>query len=395
MMFCGGAIQLIATIAYWSLELLGRYTGLWAPFETTVPGTFAHAYLMVFGLFPFFIFGFLMTTYPKWMPGGAITTGQYVGAFLGLLGGALLFYLGLFTILPIAILGVFAMLVGWGIALYALLKVYFTAQPGAPKRYEPHLNAALSAGWFGILLYLLWLLTDAQALLQLSLLVGLWLFLVPLVLTVAHRMIPYFSSVVLSNYRVVQPSWSFPVIWVGVSGHALLEFLGAQQWLFLFDLPLLVLGVHHTLTWGLNKRAMVNKLLAVLHLAFVWFGIGMALYVIQSLVLLTTGEYVLARAPLHAVAIGFLAALTLAMASRVTLGHSGNPMILGTLGFGFFITVQVAAALRIFAEVPAINDAMPLHLNVVAALLWLVGFTGWVVKFAPIYLKPRADGLPG
>ena len=45
-----------------------------------MPGA-AHAYLMVFGLFPFIIFGFVMSTFPRWMNGKEIPAQHYVTAF--------------------------------------------------------------------------------------------------------------------------------------------------------------------------------------------------------------------------------------------------------------------------------------------------------------------------
>ncbi len=60
MMFLGGALQLVLTIAFWLVELAGRYTGLSYEMPLSIPATWAHAYLMLFGVFPFFTFGLLI-----------------------------------------------------------------------------------------------------------------------------------------------------------------------------------------------------------------------------------------------------------------------------------------------------------------------------------------------
>src|SRR5665647_2858204 len=64
MFFFGGAVQSILTLTWWLADLGGRYGGFYAPISWTISPTDAHAFLMIYSFFPFFIFGFLMTTYP-------------------------------------------------------------------------------------------------------------------------------------------------------------------------------------------------------------------------------------------------------------------------------------------------------------------------------------------
>jgi uncharacterized protein involved in response to NO len=51
---------------WWLVDLGGRYAGLYAPIAWTVPPPWAHAFLMNYTVFPFFVFGFLMTAMPNW-----------------------------------------------------------------------------------------------------------------------------------------------------------------------------------------------------------------------------------------------------------------------------------------------------------------------------------------
>ena len=396
MMFLGGAVQLVLTVAFWLAELAGRYTGLWHPLATSIPSTWAHALLMLFSLFPFLMFGFLMTTYPRWMGGSVVPRRRYATAFWLLASGVALVYAGLFISKALLAAGIGLMLAGWGTGLYALLAVYLQAPAPAAfpgKSYETALNVALTLGWLSLLSYLAWIVTGQDVWLNLALRGGLWLFLVPVLFIVAHRMIPYFSSAVLDDYRVVQPRWSIPLLSVCVAGHAALEIGGAVRWLFLFDVPLAAMALHHTMHWGLVRSLRV-RLLGMLHIAFLWLSIGMVLYSLQSLVLLLGGAYILGRAPLHALGIGFIAGMTVAMASRVTLGHSGRPLAADDFTWACFLGVSVTAALRIAAEVPALNPPV-LSLNLVAAIAWLACLTPWVLRHAPMYLRPRADGKPG
>lgn len=389
MMFFGGTVQLVAVMLFWGVELAARYGGIGTPLQTGVPATWAHVFLMLYALFPFFMFGFLMTTYPRWMGGPLVPERSYAGAFLLLAAGVVLFYAGLFLGAPVAAAGALLLLAGWGVGLAALLRVFRHA-PTDDKYYERILNAALGAGWLGGLSYLVWLLSEEGFYLNLAIRGGVWLFLVPVLVAVSHRMIPYFSRCVLDNYREIRPGWSLPLLGVGVAGHFALETTGVVQWLFLFDVPLLLLGVHHTVRWGLHRSFQV-PLLAVLHIAFLWFAVAMALYSVQSVTFLLTGQYILGKAPLHALGIGFIAGMVIAMATRVTLGHSGRALVLDGYTWACFLGVNGAALVRVAAELSA--AAAPL--NLVAAVLWLVSVTAWALRYGPMYLRPRVDGKPG
>jgi uncharacterized protein involved in response to NO len=179
-----------------------------------------------------------------------------------------------------------------------------------------------------------------------------------------------------------------------VTGHALFEALALPQWLFVFDLPLALTALHHTLVWKFTRSFQV-RLLAVLHIAFLWLGIALLLYSLQSLALLITGSMPLGRAPLHALGIGFVAGMLLAMASRVSLGHSGQPLKADTLTWFCFLGLGVSTLLRIAAELVLNTPALSAWLNIAAAVTWLVSAGVWVWRYAPLYLRPRQDGKAG
>lgn len=391
MMFFGGVFQLIATLLFWSVELVGRYTGLWAPLVTTVPATWAHAFLMLYGLFLFFIFGFLMTTYPRWMNGPLVERSHYVNTFLLLFGGLLLFYLGLFAGHMIAVAGVVVFLLGWAVGIAALWRVFRLA-PATDKHYERWLNLAHILGWLGAATYLLWLLVPRWEILQLAINLGLWLFLVPVFVTVAHRMVPFFSYCALPDYEQIQPGWSLPLIWAGLALHALLDYFGATAWTFIVDLPLAAVIFWHSAMWKLGRSFSI-RLLAVLHVAVFMLGVALTLFGLRSLWLLTTDTDLLGRAPLHILGIGFLGAMVVGMATRVSLGHSGRELVMDTYNWLCFWGMIVVALIRALSEFPALNGLI--HLNVVAAVAWLVITLAWVARFGPIYLRPRVDGKPG
>jgi uncharacterized protein involved in response to NO len=209
MLFFGGACQILLVMGWWLFELLARGTGSTGQ-TTVIPAAWAHVFLMLFGIFPFFIFGFLLTVYPRWMNGPVVPTRLYVGIFWLLAAGMLGFYPGLYLSKEVLALALAIELCGWGLALYALYSVFRRAhQHGA---HEKILNLALFAGALGVAGYLYGVITGNAVAFLLAREAGLWLFLVPVVFLVSHRMLPFFSSGVLVNYAVKRPEWVLPLM---------------------------------------------------------------------------------------------------------------------------------------------------------------------------------------
>ncbi|MDH5485266.1 MAG: NnrS family protein, partial [Gammaproteobacteria bacterium] len=253
---------------------------------------------------------------------------------------------------------------------------------------------SLTAGWTGAASFLAWIVSDQWLFLSFALKAGIWLFLLPVLFTVSHRMLPFFSSSVLSNYKVIQPRWSLQLMLVASALHLLLDISHLPQWLFIADIPMAMVALYHTIKWQF-KRSFADRLLAVLHMAFLWLGLSMLLFSIQSLYLLVSGELILGKGPLHALTIGFFSALLVAMASRVTMGHSGRMLILDNRSWYLFIGIQLTAVLRIFADINLINSILGLSFNVIASLCWLTCIGVWVSRYAPMYITARVDGRPG
>jgi len=392
-MLFGGAVQILAVMLWWLVELATRSGMLGQPLSWSVPPAAAHAGLMIYGMFPFFMFGFLMTTFPRWMNGAELLPQRYVPAFLLLMTGAGCFYLGLFADVRIMLFAVIVMLAGWGLALYALWRVLRdTRHPD--KRHPVALFIALLMGWCGLASYAVWLATDVAAWLTFSIQAGLWFFLTPVFASVAHRMIPFFSDSALLMRIGRQPYWPWWTMLVASVAHGLLKLADATGWLWLADLPLACAALYLSHLWGF-RRSLAVPLLAVLHLGFAWLGVAQLLSVMQSLLHLGVPAAAMAwgLAPLHALTIGCFATLLIGMGTRVTLGHSGLPMRVTGVDILLFAGVQLVALLRVLADMlPALSGY---HSYVAAALLWLACFVVWAWRYLPFYWRPRADGKPG
>ncbi len=391
-MFFGGAVQTILAMLWWLFELstrylLPQYSVSWPLFPAAI-----HSWLLLFGMLPFFFFGFLMTTFPRWMAGHEIPAQRFVPPFIFMFAGVLLFYAGLFFGHVLLILASASVLAGWAGGLYALLRVLLDTRPG-DKRHPQVLFAAFCIGWLALAAFLLWQMTDVSALLQFALRAGLWGFALPVFASVAHRMIPFFTARALQMQDVPRPLWPWWTILAMSLAHGVLEFFSLSGWLWLVDLPLAFATLTLSWLWGF-RRSFRNPLLAVLHAGFVWLGIAMLLYTVQSLWLWTHhgSSFIWGLAPLHALTIGCYTTLVIGMGTRVTLGHSGLPFAINTPVKLMFAGVQVVTLLRIAADMLPLNGG-PLYS--LAAVGWLACFLPWVWRHLPAYWRPRADGKLG
>ena len=393
-MFFGGAVQAIAAMLWWLYELVTRFGIVGHPATWPIAPVAAHAFLMIYGLFSFFMFGFLMTVFPRWLGGREIPAQRYVPAFLLLMLGAAGFYAGLLSNNnSILVIATACTLLGWGTGLYALLRVLLDTQH-PDKRHPTVTLIAFSLGWCSLAVYLIWLLNDNAFCLRLAVQGGLWLFLLPVFASVAHRMFPFFTGSALPQYVVPRPVWPWWTILAASATHALLQLASLTNWEWICDFALSFAALYMSYSWGFFRSLRI-PLLAVLHIGFAWMGIAMFMFGIQDLmsVIDAGAAPVWGLAPLHALTIGCFATLLIGMGTRVTLGHSGLPMRVDRPIMLMFAGIQLAALLRVLADM--LPGQSRYWLYVAAASVWLACFAPWVLRYLPVYMRPRVDGQAG
>lgn len=395
MMFFAGTLQAVLTLVWWLSDLSGRYAGWYLPPQWPLPPNWIHAFLMIYGFFPFFVFGFLMTAMPSWLGRDRIPRSLYVPAWLLMVPGLALFYVGLFVGTPLIIIAMALHFAGWAVAAYALARLLWIG-PTQDLRHALVVVAALAAGLSGGLAYAIGIATEVDFLVEFSKIVGVWFFLVPVLLAVSHRMIPYFTSRAIPGVTLVRPYWALWVLLAGSVGHGLLELGEHREWLWLFDLPAAAAAIYLTGVWQFTRSFQV-RLVAVLHLAFLWVFIGFMLFAVRSLAEFVTGGElkILGLAPLHALTVGYFSAMVIGMASRVTLGHSGRELLADGLTWYSFLGLWGAALLRVLAEFPGVSPAIFTYLTLISAFVWVGCISVWAVYYAPIFWQPRADSKPG
>lgn len=388
MMFFAGASAIIVSMLWWACTLAGGYFGFAFPAAPVPPG-WAHAVFTQFGMLPFFIFGFLLTVFPRWMAQSALSQRHYVPVFIGVFGGYLLSHIGLLDMKPLLLAGLMMMLAGWAYALTVLGRIL--VRNGVKDRTALSCFSALSLGFCGLAAFTAFVFGESAELALAAIKIGTFGLLLPIYFTVIHRMLPFFSaSAIGPSYKMVKPTWSLPAFWLLAMTHLGLELAHRPQWLWLADAPLAVFFLIHWLRWQ-PWKCMRPGLLAVLHIAAAWLPIALGLYALQSLLLFADSSLSIGRAPVHALTVGFFGSMLVAMVTRVTQGHSGRPLEMGRIPWLTFILLQAVVLIRVFAEL-AQNMALWL---VIAAFAWLIAFLPWVIRSIWIFTTPRIDGKPG
>lgn len=388
-MFLSGSVQALLVMIFWAIDLGARRTGLWVEPAWSLPSYWLHGLMIIYGAFPFFIFGFILTAGPRWQGYEETPRRVFIPAFWYLSLGWLMTWVGVIALPLLLAPGLVVVLMGWMMAARHLWRV--ASWPNSERRHIRLAASVVTLGALGLFLFAIYALTGEPVLARLAITIGLWSFLLPTFVLVIHRMLPFFSANVIPGIGGYRPYWTLWIIVAGAMGHGLLNFFDALQWTWLADLPVALTAAWLTLKWRI-RESLADRLLAVLHIGFAWCSLSFALFAINSLLLLA-GYTGLGLAPLHALTLGFLASTLMGMASRVTLGHSGMPLVGNTAMWRSFWLMQFAALLRMAGEF--VHPSAPWDFSFLASLVWLWAFLNWAVSYAPYTWKTRADGQPG
>jgi uncharacterized protein involved in response to NO len=346
---------------------LVQYSGA-AQLQTVLPPSAWHAHEMVFGFAAATVAGFMLTAIPNWtgrMPvqGGPLAL-LGLAWFVGRLGMLLSTDIGAWTacvldlLFPVAFLAVVAreiivgrnwrnlpMLAALGFLLLGNLLVHLEALGLA--------ETAAFGNQLGI----------ATLLMLISLVGG--------------RIIPSFTRNWLAknrpDIRAPAPFTWFDRIVMALTAVALVA------WLLL---PGAIVTSAVCLAAGLAQWARLVRwrglatlrepLLWVLHLGYGWLGLGFCLLGWNGLPPFVA---------LHALTVGAIGTMTLAVMTRATLGHTGRPLTAGPGTTAIYGLVTVAALCRLVAPFVGEHYLM---------MLWLAG-CAWSAAFglfAILYLRP-------
>lgn len=211
-----------------------------------------------------------------------------------------------------------------------------------------------------------------------------------LISLVGGRIVPSFTHNWLAKMRpdVAPPASEgrFDIAALVVTGVALLV------WAFAPDAsvtPWAVLAAGVAVALRLSRwrslRTVQEPLLLILHIGYGWLAFGLLLLGFDGLF-----DMLPPAAALHALTVGAIGTMTLAVMTRASLGHTGRPLQAGPATKAIYVLITVAAVLRVFS---------PLAGNRIELALWLAG-TAWTgafglfaIRYGPALARPRVrDG---
>lgn len=372
--FLAGALFAALALPLWIIALHGgagwQPSGGWLAW---------HRHELVFGFGLAIIAGFLLTAVQTWtgLPG---LSGKPLAALALLWLAARVGWLAGMPALPLLVLELIFPLV---VALVMARMLFAVRQK---KNYPVVAVLVLLALADG--LSMLGLLRGDDGLQRQGVLAGVWLIAAMLGL-IGGRVIPFFTQRGVGRVEAFAPIvWLDWALLIGAPLVAILYAAGLGLTPSLaVGVLFALLGIGHLLRlarWQ-DKRLWRVPLLWSLHLAYAWLAVaclGMAAW--------NFGWLASPSPATHALNVGAMGGLILAMIARVSLGHTGRPLRPPKAMIAAFILLQLGTLARVL-----LVEIWPLGSLHLAATCWAVAFGLFVIFYAPMLCRTRADGHPG
>ena len=364
--------------------LLGSvYAGLailmWLPVfmgELSLVSTFIprdwHVHEMLYGFLPAVITGFLFTAIPNW-------TGR-----LPLRGPPLMFLVALWAAGRICV--TFSAQTGWLAAM--LIDCSFLSLVAAAAARE--IIAGKKWNNLSVVLLILVLLggnltfhleAHFKGAAEISIRVGIAV-VVLLISLIGGRIIPSFTR----NWLVRENPGRLPIPFARFDMLAVA--FGAVALVFWIVAPndtrtgaiLVIAGVLHVIRLGrwAGDRTGRERLLLILHVGYAFVPLGFLLNACSAFGIVAIG------AGVHAWMAGAAGIMTLAVMSRVSLGHTGRQLTASVATQAIYASIIVAVVARICAVFQPSYGVPLLH---VAALAWAAAFLGFALSYGPTLIS--------
>nr|WP_219853190.1 NnrS family protein [Stutzerimonas stutzeri] len=373
--FLAGSLFAMLAIPLW----VAAWTGFWPGFQPTGGWLSWHRHEMLFGFAMAVVAGFLLTAGQTWTGQPGVSGSK----LMALAAVWLLARLGWLFGLPLALVIPLDLLFMLGVTGLMARMLWVVRQ----KRNYP-IVAVLTLMIGADVLVLCGIAQGNDGLQRQGVLAGLWL-VAALMAIIGGRVIPFFTQRGLGHTEAVKPwVWLDVALLVGTGLIAVLYAAGvALQQHLLIGVLFLAIAAGHLLRlvrWYDGGIWRV-PLLWSLHVAMLWLVVAAAGLALWNFGLLNSSS-----PSLHALSVGSMSGLILAMIARVTLGHTGRPLQLPGGIVGAFVLFNIGAASRVF-----LSGQWPVTGLWLAAICWALAFALYAWRYAPMLLSARVDGHPG
>ncbi len=369
--YLGGTLFAAMIVPVWIALFLGQIQ-----LTTSVAPLLWHAHEMLFGFVISIIVGFLLTAGKNWT-GLATPRGWALGALALLwlsarvtaVTGPYWFYMVLdMTLLPLVT----------GVMVNILLR----------SRNYRNLPLALILALLAVANAVFHL--AASEVLNISAITPLYAALGLIVMiesVMTGRLIPSFTMAVIPGLKLIADK-RIERLTLGLTG------LGLTLWVFapasLLNMLVLLTATGLHLKRGLDWQPRVTKhrpVLWILHAAYAWFPVGLALLALAQI------GWVSVSLGVHALAVGATGGLIIGMVTRTGRGHTGRPIQVAKLEVAAYLLMMLAAMLRVFLPLIA-PKLLPLSL-IAATTAWSAAFVLYLWVFTPWLMRVRLDGKDG
>jgi uncharacterized protein involved in response to NO len=369
--FLFGALWVVLAMLIWLAALTGTID-----LPTRFDRVSWHAHEFLFGYLGAVLAGFLLTAVPNWT-GRLPMVGWRLAALFGLwVAGRIAVFFS--ALLPVAVAPVvdlaFPLVLGglilreimagknWRNLIVLAMLAVFTLANGL-FHFEA-LRGDYAAQGMGLRLGL------ATAVMMIAVIGG--------------RIIPSFTRNWLARTdnpaRPAPPMQRFDKL-VLLTSIVVLAFWVLRPFERLTGVALIIFGLLHLarlLRWQ-GHQTLSEPLVWVLHVAYVFIPVGAFALGLDQL----AGNPGTAGAQ-HLWMAGAVGAMTLAVMTRATLGHTGQELTANRITVAIYLCLFGAALARLWTSVW-------LQMSYVSGILWLVAFAGFVVAYGPALLRQKRD----
>ena len=369
--YVGGALLAALIVPLWVAMFLGAWQ-----LRPVAPGLLWHAHEMLFGFAVAIIVGFLMTAGKTWTglatPRGALLAALallWLGARVASVTGPYVVY----AVLDLALLPIVAAIL---VTLLLRSRNYRNLALGLILALLAVANLVFHLAVLG------WLDVSAMT----PLYAGLAL-IIMIECVMAGRVIPFFTMTVTPGLKLAAPVWLERVT-LGVTA------LGLALWVLAppSGIGLIMLGAAsglHTkrlLAW--RPGVTLNRpILWILHAAYAWIPVGLALLALAQM------GWVPVSAGVHALGVGATGGLIIGMITRTARGHTGRPLAVAGPEVLAYALIMMAAVLRVF--LPLLAPALYASALIASAALWSAAFSVYLWIYTPWLMSARPDGKDG
>lgn len=342
-----------------------------------------HVHEMVFGYGAATVAGFLLTAIPNW-------TGRMPLQGAPLAALALLWLLGRIGILASAGIGAAGAAV-LDLAFPALFLAAVAREILAGRNWR---NLPMLAALFLLLLGNLLVHLEATGIASTAALgnrLGIATLLM-LIGFVGGRIIPSFTRNWLAKQAPAAPPpaafdridrAALALTGIALAAWVLLPDSAAAAWL---ELAAGIAVAARLLRWR-GAATLREPLVWVLHLGYGWLALGFLLLGLDRFALVLPQT-----AALHALTVGAIGTMTLAVMTRASLGHTGRPLTAGRGTTAIYLLVTLAAILRLIAPLGGAHYLLVLTL---AGAAWSGSFGLFVLLYLGPLTQPRVTGGGG